>query len=214
MVCAKDEALRRRRILNPDMIPRFAAREILPDGADTPVNKAPTTTYSRRTLLIVAAATSLLLVILSLAALYGSGWLAPPANDRQSNVHDMGQSVMPFDLGETTHIFEMTEAGGIQEVVSDGPTDNVQISLIREHLQHEALRFRAGDFSDPTSLHGSDMPGVSDLAQGADRITIEYADLPNGGQITFTTSDLRLLTALHRWFGAQLSDHASDATYR
>jgi hypothetical protein len=142
------------------------------------------------------------------------GWITQPGENRQSTVHDMGQTVMPFNLGETTHIFEMTEAGGIQEVISDDPTDDAQISLIRQHLQHEAARFRAGDFSDPTSLHGSEMPGVRDLSQGAAQITIEYAELPGGAQIMFTTADSHLLTALHRWLGAQLSDHASDAIYR
>jgi hypothetical protein len=39
-------------------------------------------------------------------------------------------------------------------------------------------------------------------------------ELPHGAQITFITSDLKLITALHRWFGAQLSDHGADATYR
>jgi hypothetical protein len=43
---------------------------------------------------------------------------------------------------------------------------------------------------------------------------MEYTALPNGGQITFTTDDLHLITATHRWFGAQLSDHGADATYR
>jgi hypothetical protein len=142
------------------------------------------------------------------------GWITQPGENRQSTVHDMGQTVMPFNLGETTHIFEMTETGGIQEVISEDPTDDAQISLIRQHLQHEAARFRAGNFSDPTSLHGSEMPGVRDLSEGAAQITIEYAELSDGAQIRFTTADSHLLTALHRWFGAQLSDHASDATYR
>jgi len=178
------------------------------------VNKVSATTYSGRTLLVVATVASLVLVAFSLAVLFWIGWLAPPAGDRQSSVHDMGENVMPFDLGETTHVFEMTETGGIQEVIADDPADSAQVALIRQHLQHEALRFSSGDFSDPISLHGSEMPGVSELAQGADRMTIEYAELPDGAQITFTTADLYLLTALHRWFGAQLSDHASDATYR
>ena len=174
----------------------------------------PPTSYSRRTLLLVAASASLLLLGLSLSALYWTGWITPPPDGRQAAIHDAGQHVMPFDLGQTTHIFEMTETGGIQEVVSDDPTDRTQISLIRQHLQHEASRFRAGDYSDPTLLHGSDMPGVMELAEGKDQVTVEYSDVPTGGQIVFITGDLRLLTALHRWFGTQLSDHASDATYR
>ena len=178
------------------------------------MNEASSKTYSLRTLLIVAAISSLLPLMSALTLLYWAGWLTPPTPDRQSTVHNMGQSVMPFDLGQTTHIFEMTETGGIQEVISDDPSDASQVSLIRQHLQHEALRFQAGDFSDPTSLHGSDMPGLAQLAESADKIAIDYAKLPNGARLTFSSTNFSLVTALHRWFGAQLSDHASDATYR
>jgi hypothetical protein len=129
-------------------------------------------------------------------------------------VHDMGSQVMPFDLGATTHIFEMTEDGGIQEVIADDPSDAAQITLIRQHLQHEVMRFSSGDFSDPTSIHGNDMPGVSELAAGVEQVSIEYSELPNGAKITFTSQDFTLVTAIHRWFGAQLSDHGSDAAYR
>lgn len=108
----------------------------------------------------------------------------------------------------------MTESGGIQQVIVDNPGDHAQIALIQQHLQHEAMRFSSGDFSDPSSLHGGDMPGVKEFAAGAAQIKIEYTALPDGAQITFTTADLRLVTAVHRWFGAQLSDHGSDATYR
>jgi hypothetical protein len=41
---------------------------------------------------------------------------------------------------------------------------------------------------------------------------VSYAALADGAEITFETTDLRLLTAIHRWFGAQLSEHGSDAT--
>jgi hypothetical protein len=86
--------------------------------------------------------------------------------------------------------------------------------LIQQHIQHEVMLFSTGDFSDPSSLHSSEMPGVKELTAGAAQIKIEYAALPAGAQITFTTEDFRLVTAIHRWFGAQLSDHGSDATYR
>jgi len=122
--------------------------------------------------------------------------------------------VMPFSLSKTRHIFEMTESGGIQRVIAKDAGDKEQIALIQKHLQHEAMRFKAGDFSDPTSLHGVDMPGIEEIAAGTSKITIEYTPLPNGAQIVFRTRDLPLITAIHRWFGAQLSDHGSDAGYR
>ncbi|HEY4718895.1 MAG TPA: hypothetical protein VIH14_07770 [Anaerolineales bacterium] len=153
-------------------------------------------------------------VIVTVSVLSWLGWLSIPKTVQQAMVHDMGSQVMPFDLSLTTHIFEMTESGGIQQVIADDPNNSAQIGLIQQHIRHEAMRFSQGDFSDPTSLHGDDMPGVQDLAAGAAQITVEYTALPNGAQITFTTQDLPLITAIHRWFGAQLSDHGSDATYR
>jgi len=153
-------------------------------------------------------------VLGTLGVLSWAGWLNIPQSNRQATVHDMGSQVMPFDLGETTHIFEMTESGGIQQVIANDPSDSAQIALIQQHIQHEAMLFSSGDFSDPSSLHGGEMPGVKELAAGTTQIKIEYAALSNGAQITFTTQDLNLITAIHRWFGAQLSDHGSDATYR
>lgn len=136
------------------------------------------------------------------------------AQDRQAMVHSMGQQVMPFSLAKTLHIFQMTESGGIQQVVIRDQADSDQVPMIRQHLRHEAMLFSRGDYSDPASLHGAQMPGVKELAAEAAKILVEYEPLPNGAQIVFSTSDLHLLTALHRWFGAQLSDHGADAAYR
>jgi len=157
-------------------------------------------------------------IFLAMLASFGlillASCVSPTHIGHQVMVHEMGHQVMPFELSKTRHIFEMTENGGIQRVIVKNPGDKEQIALIQEHLQHLVTGFRAGDFSDPVSLHGADMPGLKELAAGAPRIKIEYAALPNGGQITFTTDDLHLITAIHRWFGAQLSDHGADATYR
>lgn len=138
----------------------------------------------------------------------------PSPDARAHRVHEMGSAVMPFDLERTTHVFEMTERGGIQDVVANEPGDTATIRRIREHLTHEAGLFRRGDFGDPMSLHGADMPGVAALADGADRLEVDYRPIPDGARITFRTDDPALVTAIHRWFGAQLSDHAADATYR
>ena len=172
-----------------------------------------TRNYKRNLLLIVSS--SILLSILgTIGALFGAGWLVIPQPNRQVMVHDMGSNVMPFDLSQTIHVFEMTESGGIQQVVTKDPNDSAQIALIQQHIQHEVMLFSAGNFSDPMSLHGSEMPGVKELSAGAAQIKVEYAALPNGAQITFTTQDIHIVTEIHRWFGAQLSDHGSDAIAR
>ncbi len=118
---------------------------------------------------------------------------------------------MPFDIAKTVHIFKMTETGGVQSVIAKDPGAADQIALIQQHLQHEAEKFKGGDYSDPAKLHGAGMPGLKELQAGASRIKVSYAALPQGAEIKFETSDLHLLTALHRWFGAQLSEHGADA---
>ena len=130
---------------------------------------------------------------------------------RQQHVHQMSHRVMPFDMSKTVHVFKMTEYGGVQRVVTREAKWHDQIALIQQHLQHEAERFQQGDYSDPEELHGADMPGLKELEEGASRIKVSYAALPNGAEIRFETSDLHLLTAIHRWFGAQLSEHGADA---
>jgi len=58
------------------------------------------------------------------------------------------------------------------------------------------------------------MPGLAQLSAGAAKLRVAYEDVPAGGRITFSSDDRDLVTAVHRWFAAQLSDHGSDATYR
>lgn len=137
-----------------------------------------------------------------------------PESEHQQMIHEMGKKVMPFDLSKTQHIFEMTDNGGIEQVIIRNKKDSDQLPLIRQHLQHEAMRFSRGDFSDPMSLHGANMPGIKDMMANVSRIKITYTELVNGAQLTFETKGIYLITAIHRWFGAQLSDHGADATYR
>ena len=134
-----------------------------------------------------------------------------PAHTRQAHVHQQAHTVMPFNIAKTLHIFRITEFGGVEQVVVRDAADTDQIAHIRKHLRHEAERFQRGDFSDPAKLHGEDMPGLQDLQSGASRIKVSYGDLPYGGEIVFETGDLRMLTAIHRWFGAQLFEHGADA---
>jgi len=133
------------------------------------------------------------------------------AQTRQQHIHQIAPAVMPFDTSKTIHFFRMTESGGVERVVTRDADAADQVALIQQHLQHEAARFKRGDYSDPASLHGADMPGLRELQTGAPKIRVRYAPLPAGAQITFETADVHLLTAIHRWFGAQLSEHGADA---
>jgi hypothetical protein len=138
--------------------------------------------------------------------------VAASAQTVQEHVHGHGHDVMPFDLARTVHLFRMTEDGGTQRVILRGDSkDPQQVMMIQHHLMAEAEAFQRGNFADPAHLHGPDMPGLSELERGAGRIQITYRPLPNGAEIRFRTRDIRLVTAVHRWFGAQLSEHGADA---
>ncbi|MGS2616082.1 hypothetical protein ACVCAH_16395 [Micromonospora sp. LZ34] len=143
----------------------------------------------------------------------GRGPTAPTAGaDRQAQVAERGESVMPFELDRTTHHFVKTDGGGVQTVVADDPRDSEQMDLIRQHLQQEAERFRRGDFTDPASIHGGEMPGLGVLRDSASKIEIEYETTVDGARITYTSSDTATVSALHAWFDAQVSDHGAHAT--
>ena len=146
------------------------------------------------------------------SVLLHSGCSAISPETRQAHIHHMGHHVMPFDLNRTTHVFQMTQTGGILRVVVKDPKDTKQIELVRQHLQHEAARFQKGDFFDPATLHGQNMPGIRELAADPSHFRVRYTSLATGAQLTFSSRDMRLITAIHRWFGAQLSEHGADAT--
>jgi hypothetical protein len=118
---------------------------------------------------------------------------------------------MPFDLEQMTHVFQRLEDGGRQMVTVKDLLTAPQIALIQTHLQHEADKFRQGDFADPVRIHGDDMPGLAELKAGFAQIDIRYTDLPNGGEIRYSTTNSALVAALHQWFAAQVSDHGRHA---
>ncbi|MDD5034165.1 MAG: aspartate carbamoyltransferase [Methylococcaceae bacterium] len=131
---------------------------------------------------------------------------------RLDEVARRGAQVMPFDLEQTQHIFSKTEQGGVQQVIVKDRSDAEQIELIRDHLSKISGEFARGDFSGPAKIHGEDMPGLAELKKARPgQIEVEYQELTNGAQIEYTANDSNGVDAIHRWFDAQLSDHARHA---
>lgn len=159
---------------------------------------------------LLLAAGAALAVVAVLGTLWATGAFASQ-EARQEEVAEKGAEVMPFDLEETTHVFEKTRTGGVQKVVADDPNDAEQVGLIREHLEEEAAAFRRGDLSEPSEIHGEEMPGLQELEAGSEEIDIRYSDLPDGAKVEYEISDPDLAAALHDWFDAQVSDHGDHA---
>jgi hypothetical protein len=130
---------------------------------------------------------------------------------RQEEVAERGSEVMPFDLERTTHLFEKTAYGGLQQVLSDDG-DREQIVLIQAHLQEEGLRFQEGDFDDPAQIHGDEMPGLAVLRAEYRQVEVVYTPLPDGAQIVYTAETPEVIAAIYAWFEAQLADHGDHAT--
>jgi len=151
------------------------------------------------------------LVVWAAVALMPAAWAG--SSPRQQEVAEKGAMVMPFNGQNSKHVFQKMSDGGLQQVIAKDASDKELVGAIRGHLSMEADRFKKGDYSDPMKIHGMDMPGVQYLSSiKPGQIVIAYRDLPNGGEIRYTGKDTATVTAIHKWFDAQLSDHGSDAT--
>jgi hypothetical protein len=128
---------------------------------------------------------------------------------RQDDVARKGARVVPFDLACTAHHFDDTATGGVEAVAENDASDTRQIGLIRSHLAHEATRFGRGDFSDPATIHGRDMPGLAALAAAGDKLRVSYETLPAGARLSYSSGDAAVIDAINAWFAAQRSDHAA-----
>ncbi len=112
----------------------------------------------------------------------------------------------------TTHIFTKSRDGGTQRIIAKDGSDARQIQRVQEHLREVQAQFQRGDFSGPSHVHGSDMPGLAQLkAAKPGEIATSYRDVDGGGELRYRTADAALVAALHAWFDAQLSDHGTDA---
>lgn len=149
-------------------------------------------------------------VLFGAAVLAGCGDSASGA-DRQSAVRDAGADVMPFDLDKTVHAFVKNASGGEETVVALDERDATQVALIRGHLKDIASEFEAGNFEDPQAIHGKNMAGLRVLEQRADEISIAYSEVLGGASITYSATSPEIVSALHRWFDAQVTDHGTDA---
>ena len=161
-----------------------------------------------RTLAIAAA---IVVVIGTAIAIIASG---DSSADRQDEIARRGAEVMPFDLDKTTHRYIKRSYGGRQIVVADRPDDRHQIELIQQHLRQEARAFARGEFEDPATIHGSQMPGLATLRSAGDKLSVNVEDRPDGAQLTYRTADTAVREALHDWFDAQVYDHGNHAQAR
>lgn len=71
--------------------------------------------------------------------------------------------------------------------------------------------FSEGDFSDPAEIHSEDMPGLMEISRG-DWDGVPLLGAPDGARMEYATGDPLLVSALHEWFAAQISNHGDYAS--
>lgn len=133
-------------------------------------------------------------------------------HDQLAAVNRRGAQAMGFSQTKTTHHFRLNADGGAIEVTANRAKDVTRRNQIRQHLQHIAQAFAAGDFSQPQHTHAQTPPGVTAMTELKAAIHYRYESLPRGGRVRLTTTNPAALIALHEFLRFQIADHQTGDT--
>jgi hypothetical protein len=136
--------------------------------------------------------------------------LPPPAHDSAHAAHtameERGAEVMGVDQQTSVHAFEALPNGGIIEL-QRALDDSAGIRTIRRHLRGIAEAFSQGDFSSPTYIHMTSVPGAQVMADRRRSIRYDYYDLPRGGALRITAADNAARKAIWEFIAYQRHEH-------
>jgi len=125
-------------------------------------------------------------------------------------VNERGDHAMGFSHEKTTHHFLLKQDGGSIEVTANDAQDSANRAQIRQHLQHIAKKFAAGDFTAPMLIHAQTPPGVPVLQERKAEIKYQFEEIENGARVRLSTSDAHALAAIHEFLRFQIQDHQTD----
>ena len=128
-------------------------------------------------------------------------------HEHHAAVDERGDKVMGFSHAKTVHLFRLKSDGGIIKVEANDPADATSRDQIRDHLNHIAQKFAAGDFSAPMLIHAKTPPGVPVMKQLKAAIKYGLETTERGARIRITTSDKKALAAVHDFLRFQIADH-------
>jgi hypothetical protein len=124
-----------------------------------------------------------------------------------------GEKAMGFSQTATTHHFTLLPDGGFVQVQANDPKDTANRDQIRTHLQQQAKRFSAGDFTAPELTHDRVPPGVDTMTRLKGSITYHYEEMERGGRLRIRSGDPLAVAAIHDFLKFQIEDHQTgDST--
>ncbi|HKW48202.1 MAG TPA: hypothetical protein VJN70_12185 [Gemmatimonadaceae bacterium] len=126
-------------------------------------------------------------------------------------MQERGKAVMGVDQHTSTHHFDALSDGGRIELQRDLP-DSVGVARIRAHLREIAVAFKAGDFSQPATVHMQDVPGAKVMAAKRAVINYDTHDLPRGAELWIRTRDPDAVRAIHDFMAFQRREHHASGT--
>ena len=132
---------------------------------------------------------------------------AEAAKAKLAAVNKRGAHAMGFSQTKTAHHFRLADDGGAIEVTANRAKDLRSRTQIRQHLQHIAQAFAAGDFSKPQHTHAQVPPGVAAMTERKAEIQYRYEPLPRGGRVRLTSTNPDALKAIHEFLRFQIEDH-------
>lgn len=121
-----------------------------------------------------------------------------------------GDHAMGFSQEKSTHHFLLYKDGGAIEVTANEASDAATRDAIRQHLQHIAKMFSAGDFDVPAFIHGENPPGTAVMKSHTDQIAYRYEEIARGASIRITTTQPEALDAVQAFLRYQISEHQTN----
>ena len=136
-----------------------------------------------------------------------------PSSVAQHEHHDhdamnaRGEKAMGFSQTATTHHFTLLPDGGFVQVQANDANDSANRDHIRMHLQEQAKKFAAGEFSAPELTHDRIPPGVPQMQTLKSAITYKYEEIERGGRLRISSKDPIAISAIHDFLKFQVKDH-------
>lgn len=133
--------------------------------------------------------------------------MSPAAYDSaHAAMQRRGAEVMGVDQETSVHVFEALPNGGVIEL-QRAVDDSAGMRTIRSHLRGIAQAFAAGDFESPTYIHMTSVPGARVMADRRKSIRYDYHDLPRGGALRISTTDVVARKAIWEFIAFQRNEH-------